>query len=158
MGALILKGQSSLCQLVVLSSMVLPINIQGVLVQLFMERWFLHYFFCLYYMFNIDYFLCYLLCQSQSVVAYCKTYMLNSHLFQKIKLIGNGEFNHLINILILPLMCGVKLSLNKWNPIRRIFNWIWRWITETRFKFWTFCSDIMLYHYLSQKFKLIRKR
>ena len=47
---------------------------------------------------------------------------LNHHLFQKLKPIKNYKFNHLINIKILPLMRGPKLSLNnKRNPTREIF-------------------------------------
>jgi hypothetical protein len=34
-------------------------------------------------------------------------------LFQKIKLIGNDKFNHLINILTLSITCGLKLSFNR---------------------------------------------
>ena len=39
-GALTPKGQALFCQLVAISSTVWPINIRGVSVQLFMERWF----------------------------------------------------------------------------------------------------------------------
>ena len=44
-GALTPKGQASFCQLVAISSTVWPINIRGVSVQLFMERWFNTYLF-----------------------------------------------------------------------------------------------------------------
>ena len=37
----------------------------------------------------------------------------NYRLSQKVKLLGYGEFNHLTNILTLPLMCGLRLSLNE---------------------------------------------
>jgi hypothetical protein len=39
--------------------------------------------------------------------------LLNHHLFQKLKLIGRGKFNYLINTLTLSLTCGLILSLNK---------------------------------------------
>lgn len=35
--------------------------------------------------------------------------MLNHNLSQKIKLIGNDQFNHLINTLTFSLMCEIKL-------------------------------------------------
>ena len=34
----------------------------------------------------------------------------------KLKLLGNGEFNHLIINLTLPLTCEPKFPLNKWGP------------------------------------------
>ena len=39
--------------------------------------------------------------------------MLNYRLFQKLKMLGYGEFNHLTMILTLSLTCGPKLPLNK---------------------------------------------
>lgn len=39
--------------------------------------------------------------------------VLNHHFFQKLKLIGNGEFNHLLNTLTFLIMGGLKFSLNK---------------------------------------------
>ena len=48
--------------------------------------------------------------------------LLNYRLSQKLKLIRNDEFNHLIIILTLPKMRGPKISLNKWGPTRGTFN------------------------------------
>ena len=48
----------------------------------------------------------------------------NYRLFKKFKLLGYGEFNHLTNILTLPLTCGLRLSLNEWDPTREIFNFL----------------------------------
>lgn len=77
MGALTSKGPASLCQLVAMSSMVWPINIRGVLVQLFMERWFSTYLFCLLQdECNISYFHCYLVCKLLSLVEYYMTYLI----------------------------------------------------------------------------------
>jgi hypothetical protein len=39
--------------------------------------------------------------------------MLNYHLSQKLKLIGRGKSNHLINTLTLPFTCGLRLSFNR---------------------------------------------
>ena len=42
-------------------------------------------------------------------------------LFDKLpllKLLENGEFNHLTIILTLSLTCGLRLPLNKWGPTR----------------------------------------
>ena len=47
--------------------------------------------------------------------------LLNYRFSQKFKLLGNGEFNHLIIILILSLTYGFKLSLNKWGLTCGIF-------------------------------------
>jgi hypothetical protein len=41
----------------------------------------------------------------------------------RIKLLGNDEFNHLTNILTLPLMCGLRL-VNDWGPTHGIFNFL----------------------------------
>ena len=41
---------------------------------------------------------------------------LNYQLSQKLKLLGNDEFNHLTIILTLPLTYRPKLPLNKWGP------------------------------------------
>ena len=48
----------------------------------------------------------------------------NYRLSQKLKLLGHGKFNHLTNILTLPLMCGLRLALNEWGPTRGIFNFL----------------------------------
>ena len=48
--------------------------------------------------------------------------VLNYRLSQKLKLLGNGEFNHLTISLTLPLTCGPKLPLNKWGPNKLEFN------------------------------------
>ena len=48
--------------------------------------------------------------------------VLNYRLSQKLKLLGNGEFNHLTISLTLPLTCGPKLPLNKWGPNKWEFN------------------------------------
>jgi hypothetical protein len=40
-------------------------------------------------------------------------YVLNQHLFQKLKLIGRGKFNYLINTLTFPLTCGLGLPFNR---------------------------------------------
>ena len=48
--------------------------------------------------------------------------MLNYQLSQKLKLLGNGKFNHLTIILTLPLTCGPKLPLSKWGPNKWEFN------------------------------------
>ena len=54
----------------------------------------------------------------------CSDTMRNYRLFQKLKLLGYGEFNHLINILTLPLMCGLKLPLNESGLTHEIFNFL----------------------------------
>ena len=38
-------------------------------------------------------------------------WMIKYHLSQKVKSIGNNEFNHLIIILKLPFMCVLRLSI-----------------------------------------------
>ena len=48
----------------------------------------------------------------------------NWRLSQKLKLLGYGEFNHLTNILTLPLTCRLRLPLNEWGPTREIFNFL----------------------------------
>jgi hypothetical protein len=40
-------------------------------------------------------------------------WVLNHHLNQKLKVIGNYGVNYFINILILSLTCGFKLPINK---------------------------------------------
>ena len=54
-------------------------------------------------------------------ISYSDT-ILNYQLSQKLKLLGNDEFNHLIIILTLPLTCGPKLPLSKWGPNKWEFN------------------------------------
>ena len=47
----------------------------------------------------------------------CSDTMRNYQLFQKFKLLGYGEFNHLTNILTFPLTCGFRaawLDLGIW--------------------------------------------
>ena len=51
-----------------------------------------------------------------------QTSVLYYRLSQKLKLLGNGEFNHLTISLTLPLTCGPKLPLNKWGPNKWEFN------------------------------------
>ena len=41
-----------------------------------------------------------------------KAYMLNYHLFQKLKLIGMNKFNNLTYIITLSFTYGLKLSFN----------------------------------------------
>ena len=53
------------------------------------------------------------------IVKLCEC-LIKYQLSQKLKLLGNGEFNHLTIILTLPLTCGLRLPLNKWGPIRGI--------------------------------------
>ena len=48
--------------------------------------------------------------------------LLNYQLSQKLKLLGNSEFNHLTISLTLPLTYGPKLPLNKWGPNKWEFN------------------------------------
>ena len=52
------------------------------------------------------------------------TMVRNYRLSQQLKLLGYGEFNHLTNILTLPLTCGLKLPLNEWGPAHEIFNFL----------------------------------
>ena len=59
----------------------------------------------------------------------CSDTMRNYRLSQKLKLLGYGEFNHLTNILTLPLTCGLRLPLNEWGPTREIFNFF-KWEVE----------------------------
>ena len=54
-------------------------------------------------------------------ISYSDT-MLNYRLSQKLKLLGNGKFNHSTISLTLPLTCGLKLPLNKWGPNKWEFN------------------------------------
>ena len=51
-----------------------------------------------------------------------QTSVLYYRLSQKLKLLGNGEFNHLTISLTLSLTCGPKLPLNKWGPNKWEFN------------------------------------
>jgi hypothetical protein len=54
-----------------------------------------------------------------------KTFKVRNYQFsQKLKLLGYDKFNHLINILTLPLTCGLRLPLNEWGPTREIFNFL----------------------------------
>ena len=48
--------------------------------------------------------------------------LLNYRLSQKLKLLGNGEFNYLTINLTLSLTCGLKLPLNKWGLNKWEFN------------------------------------
>jgi hypothetical protein len=50
--------------------------------------------------------------------------LINYHLSQKLKLLGNGKFNHLTIILTLPLTYGPRLPLNKLCPTCTIFNFL----------------------------------
>ena len=54
-----------------------------------------------------------MMCPKGAMHGDSKLRLLNYRLSQKLKLLGNGEFNHLTISLILPLTCGPKLSLNK---------------------------------------------
>lgn len=67
--------------------------------------------------------------------------MLNYNLSQKLKLRGRDKFNHIINILALPLTCGLKLhfliveaqhveclikmGMNNWNKVRTQYLLLW---------------------------------
>ena len=79
-----------------------------------------------------------LLVEKQNFFFFFFFFLLNYQLSQKLKLIGRGKFNHLINILTLPLTCGFKLSFNRWGPIRGIFNLNEGNLTESMFDLRTF--------------------
>ena len=82
--------------------------------------------------------------------------MLRDYQFsQKLKLLGNGEFNHLTNILTLSLTCGPRLPLNDWGPTRGIFNFLNGGSVELRFELGITCSDTMRNYQFSQKLKLL---
>ena len=49
-------------------------------------------------------------------------HLLNYHLSKKLKFIGKDKLNHLIITLTLFIMCELKLSFNRWDSTRRIFN------------------------------------
>ena len=49
----------------------------------------------------------------------CSDTMLNYRLSQKLKLLGNCEFNHLTIILTLSFTCGPKIPPNKCEPYMR---------------------------------------
>ena len=88
---------------------------------------------------------------------YCSTLiLLNYRLSQKLKLLGNSEFNHLTISLTLPLTCGPKLPLDKWGPNKWEFNILNGRQSKTRdIELRISCSDIMLNYRLSQKLKLL---
>ena len=54
----------------------------------------------------------------------CVCVVINYWLCQKLNLLGNGEFNHLIIILMFPLTCGSRLPLKKLGPTCEIFNFL----------------------------------
>ena len=81
--------------------------------------------------------------------------LINYQLSQKLKLLGNSEFNRLTNILTIPLTCGPKLPLNKWGPGYGFLTFKKEGRMNARFELMITRFNYILNYRLSQKLKLL---